>query len=83
MDADQRPGKELPKDIREIAVELVANQGWRYRYNGKHGMLYPADRSRPALAVPTTPSEYRGFKNPIADVRRRGGAWPPPRGKGR
>jgi hypothetical protein len=42
---EQTPGRELPKEYREIAVELVRNQGWRYRY-GKSPTLHPADKTR-------------------------------------
>jgi len=28
------------------------------------------------LTVPTTPSDVRGFKNWVSEVRRRGGVWP-------
>jgi hypothetical protein len=74
----ERPGRELPKEFRAVAVELVRNQGWRYRHSpGRHGMLYPADPAAPTLGMPTTPSEVRGFRNFVSEVRRRGGAWPP------
>jgi hypothetical protein len=62
--------------------ELESSQGWRYD-NGKrrstYPTLFPPDRTVPALRVPRTPSEYRGFDNWVADVRRRGGIWPPNR----
>lgn len=75
-----RPGREIPKEYREIAEELVTNQGWRYDASGKrHPVLYPPDASAPPLRVPTTPSDRRGLKNFEADVRRRGGQWPPGR----
>lgn len=77
-----KPGRELPKDFRIIALELTGNQGWRYRINRGHGMLYPADPAQPVLIVPTTPSDHRALRNFIADVRRRGGQWPVDR-KGR
>jgi hypothetical protein len=79
---EQVPGRELPKEYREIAVDLVRNQGWRYRYGKGHPTLYPADKTQVPLIVPTTPSDNRSFKNFVADVRRRGGIWPP-KGSGR
>jgi hypothetical protein len=79
MNSDQRPGKELPKEWRAVAQELVDNQGWRYRHTGKHAVLYPADKAQPVLGMPTTPSENRGFRNFVSDARRRGGIWPPPK----
>jgi hypothetical protein len=34
------------------------------------------------MVVPTTPSRSpRAFKNWLADIRQRGGKWPPPKGK--
>lgn len=79
----ERPGKEIPKEYREVAAELVANQGWRYdagRGRGGHPMLFPPDRSLRPLSVPTTPGGgERGFKNWVAQVRQRGGVWPPRR----
>lgn len=78
-----RPGREIPKEYREVITELVSNQGWRYRYRkgGRHPMLYPADRSKSPMTVPTTPSEQRSFANFLAEVRRAGGIWPPQRRK--
>jgi hypothetical protein len=79
--SEQTPGRELPKEYREIAVELVRNQGWRYRY-GKSPHAAPGRQDQVPLIVPTTPSEHRSFKNFVTDVRRRGGIWPP-KGSGR
>ena len=43
-----------------------------------HPVLYPPDRSKPPLRVPTTPSRNpRAWQNWLAEVRRRGGHWPP------
>ncbi len=73
MQHTDRPGRELPKDIRRIALDLVDNQGWTYRLGKGHPMLYPADKTQPPMAVPTTPSEARGYRNWISAVRQRGG----------
>jgi hypothetical protein len=45
MPGGDRPGKELPKDYRDVAIELVDNQGWRYDAGSGRGhpLLYPAD----------------------------------------
>lgn len=75
---DRQPGRELPKEFRAIVQELVANQQWRYRWEGgRHPMLFPADRTKSPLAVPTTPGDQRAIRNFITDVRKRGGVWPP------
>ncbi|HET9893725.1 MAG TPA: hypothetical protein VFQ44_02080 [Streptosporangiaceae bacterium] len=68
-----RPGSELPKDYRKIAADLVANQGWGYKHGGKHATLYPADKTKSPVIVPTTPGDHRALKNFIAAVRQRGG----------
>jgi hypothetical protein len=79
-EATDRPGREIPQDYREIVEHLITVQGWRYDKRGKgHPVLYPADRSQPQLRVPTTPTrDARAIKNFVADIRRRGGVWPPP-----
>lgn len=71
-----QPGKELPKEFREVAVELVSNQGWGYSRQRRHPVLYPADATKAPLTVPTTPSDVRAFKNWVSQVRHRGGIWP-------
>ena len=79
-----RPGKELRKEYREIALELVTNQGWGYsRSHGRYPMLYPADKSQSPITVALTPNRRaRSFENWVAQVRRAGGIWPPPKGRG-
>jgi hypothetical protein len=75
-----QPGRELKKEYREIAEHLVSVQGWTYRTTKRHPVLVPRDKTKPQLRVATTPtSSPRALKNFIADVRRRGGVWPPPR----
>lgn len=80
MESGDTPGRELPKEYREVAVELVSNQGWRYeagKNRGGHPMLFPSDQAQRPLAIPTTPGGgERGFKNWIAQVRKRNGVWP-------
>jgi hypothetical protein len=78
----QLPGRELPKEYRAVAVELVLNQGWRYEWRKtlRHPRLLPADRTARPITCPTTPSDkVHGFKNWIAEIRRAGGVWPPER----
>ncbi len=73
-----QPGREIPKEYRDIAKHLVNVQGWTYRTTKKHPVLVPRDKTKPQLRVSTTPtSDPRALKNFIADVRRRGGIWPP------
>lgn len=79
MKPTDRPGREIPKEYREVVEFLVDVEGWRYDASGKgHPVLYPSDRTKPALRVPTTPGRNpRGWQNWLAEVRRRGGRWPP------
>lgn len=73
-----RAGREVPKDYREIVNYQIDRHGWRYDATGKkHPVVYPADTGKPPLRVPTTPSDRRGLRNFIGEVRRRGGTWPP------
>lgn len=73
MNMTTKPGSELPKDFRKVATDLVTNQGWSYRRTGKHATLYPADKTMSPVIAPTTPSDYRAFRNFLATVRQRGG----------
>ena len=76
-----RPGQEIPKEFRQVAQELFDNQGWGYdagRARGGHPTLYPADKTKGQVQVPTTPGDRRSFANWIAQIRRAGGVWPPP-----
>lgn len=74
-----RPGREIPKEFREVATHLVDVQGWRYERTRRHPVLFPPDPAVPAVRIPTTPSDVRSFQNFVAEVRRRGGQWPPGR----
>lgn len=74
------PGKEIPKEYREIVAHQVRTLGWRYdTKRGGHPVLYPADRTKRAIPVPTTPGDHRGLRNFTSLVRQAGGQWPPGR----
>lgn len=73
-----RPGREIPKDYREVVTYQIDHHGWRYDASGKgYPVLYPSDKSQPPLRLARTPSDRRGFKNFLSAVRQRGGTWPP------
>jgi hypothetical protein len=77
-----RPGREVGSEHRQVIEDLIDNQGWTYkRAAGRgHPRLYPADRSQSAIKVPKTGhTRGRAFDNWIAQVRRKGGHWPPER----
>ena len=77
-----RPGKEIPKEYREVVAHQIDALGWTYDASGKgYPKLLPADRSQRPLAVPKTPGDKRSFKNWVALVRRAGGEWPPGRSR--
>lgn len=73
MTDTDRPGKEVPKEYRKALVDLIDNQGWRYRKDKKHPVLYPADRSQDQIVLPKTASDHRSWKNAMATIRRAGG----------
>ncbi len=75
-----RPGKEIPKEYREVVAHQVDALGWRYDSSRKgHPMLFHADRSQSGRSVLTTPGDKRSFRNFVAWVRRASGEWPPER----
>jgi hypothetical protein len=76
------PGREIPKEFREVAIELVRNQGWRYELPKGNGYprLLPPDKTKGMVIIPKTPAtNKRGFENWVSEVRRRGGVWLAPR----
>jgi hypothetical protein len=77
----ERPGREVPKDYREVIAYLIDEEGWTYRTprGGGYPQLLPADAAQPPIKVPKTPSSQRTLTNWLADIRRKGGHWPPER----
>lgn len=80
MEAD-RPDREIPKDYRDVVKYLIDNEGWSYtRAQGAgYPKLWPADAAHPPVKVPKTPSSQRTYINWLAEIRRKGGHWPPER----
>ena len=78
-----RPGGEVPKDYKRVIIYLIDNEGWEYRKPRGNGypQLRPADLAQPSVKVPKTPSSQRTYSNWLAEIRRKGGHWPPPEGK--
>ena len=77
---DQEPGRELPKDSRDVVNAQRRNFGFRYVWNKKgHPRLYAPNGGWQTLSM--TPSDKRGYKNMVAFVNRNGGEWPPGKGK--
>ena len=81
VDTD-RPGREVSQEHREVIVYLIDSQGWAYKRprGGGYPRLFPADRSQSPIRVPIS-GHARGhaFSNWIAEIRRKGGHWPPDR----
>jgi hypothetical protein len=75
-----RPGREVSQEHREVITYLIDNEGWRYKLpsGGGYPKLLPADRTQAAIRVPKT-GRTRGhaFSNWLAEIRRKGGHWPP------
>ncbi len=80
MDTD-RPGREVPKEYREVIMYLIDSAGWTYKLprGGGYPKLLPADSCQPPIKVPKTPSSQRTYSNWLAEIRRKGGHWPPER----
>jgi hypothetical protein len=77
-----RPGGEVDKEHREVINHLVDNQGWRYKKprGGGYPRLIPADPVHAPIRVPKTGrTRGRAFGNWLAEIRRKGGHWPPER----
>jgi hypothetical protein len=76
-----RPGREVPKEYRGVITYLIDSEGWAYKLprGGGYPKLLPADGSQSPIKVPKTPSSQRTLSNWLADIRRKGGHWPPER----
>ncbi|WP_152691021.1 hypothetical protein [Jiangella alkaliphila] len=78
--ATERPGREIPKEYREVIDYQISQHGWWYEHPAnRQPRVYPADRSKPPIVLASTPSDRRALKNFVAAVRRAGGEWPPGR----
>ena len=65
-------GSSRKKGMREIAEELE-RQGWVVSKSpGGHWKFCPADKRKPPLFMPQTPSDYRGYLNGLAQLKRAG-----------
>ncbi len=53
----------------DILVSTLIQQGWSFKWGGKHGKVkHPAVGSN--ITVPKTPSDFRAYLNFRSDVRR-------------
>lgn len=80
METD-RPGDEIPKDYRRVVRYLIDNEDWVYRkpHGNGYPRLLPSDSAQKPIKVPKTPSSQRTYGNWLAEIRRKGGHWPPER----
>lgn len=67
----------MHKDLKKIVKALEA-QGFETRVT-KRGHLQVLRDGREVATFSGTSSDWRGMKNSIADARRAGFKWPPPR----
>lgn len=82
IEGTDRPGREVSKEHRQVIEHLIDSQGWKYELpsGGGYPRLYPADATQSPIRVPKTGrSRGHAFGNWIADIRRKGGQWPPGR----
>lgn len=54
-------------------VQQLLRQGWDYRRDGAHVMVYPADKSKKPFPISITPSGRYGQVNAIRQIRKAGG----------
>ncbi len=66
----------MKREWREL-IEEAQRQGWRAeRTQRGHWQLFAPD-GRTIVTLPGTPSDWRAFRNTIAQMRRAGFRWPP------
>lgn len=58
-----RPGKEIPKEYREVVLDLLKLPGWRYAPHGNRGKGKPRvwNPVGKMLCLPNTPSDQKGL----------------------
>lgn len=61
-------GKQRPQDL----VKIAESQGWRVQQTKMGWLLYPPDRTKPAVSLHKTSSDHRWFANAVALLRRSG-----------
>jgi hypothetical protein len=66
-------------DDRAGVTEALAGWGYRKPQGGGYPKLLPADSAQAPIKVPKTPSSQRTYSNWVAEIRRKGGHWPPER----
>ena len=70
----------MARDIDQI-TQALEDQGWRLgppRRSG-HRMAYPSDKTKSPVLLPGTPGGGRWKENLVAQLRRSGFVWPPPK----
>lgn len=70
----------MAKDI-DIIRRALLDQGWRIESKGGKPMAHPPDKSARPVLLPLTPGGGRWRQNLIAQLRRSGLVWPPPKRK--
>jgi hypothetical protein len=69
----------MAEDIKQIRWALI-EQGWRIESRkGGHDMAFPPDPTKRPVVLPGTPGGGRWRENPLAQLRRSGFVWPPPK----
>lgn len=60
------------KDIKKLIRRIQTWQGWRVEERSKGWMVYPPDKTKPAITIHRTPSDHRAWRNMISQLRRAG-----------
>jgi hypothetical protein len=60
------------RDIRDLIAEARKWPGFRVEEVKKGWLVFPPDKSLPAIAIHKTPSDHRAWQNTISRLRRVG-----------
>jgi hypothetical protein len=64
--------KGLTKDINKLVDQARFTPGWRVEHGGSHWKIYPADKTKPMVVAPVSPSDMRSLQNMKSQLRRAG-----------
>lgn len=60
--------KGVPKDLKK-PVKIAVEHHWRLERRKKHAWLWAPD-GKTTISIPSSPSDFRGIKNTLAELRR-------------
>ena len=62
----------MGNDLKKLLKTLEAEQGAVIKAKNKGWMIYPPDKTKPAVMIHRTPSDRRAWANMISELRRSG-----------